>query len=203
MGETNEYRWMRPLAVFAVGFVVTTAFQAHPGPGLHGQHLAVSTALVIFAVGTIVIVRVADAPPALLLSLFVVVVLSAAALVGLQTSGPGFLGVFPAVSAAALRLPPLSGVAVAAVAAVALAVAWTSNGNHPVNGVILNEIGVAAFYVLARSARRLRDANQRSQGLIVELEASRAAQTEAAALGERQRLAREMHDVLAHSLSGL
>src|SRR5581483_12287950 len=36
-----------------------------------------------------------------------------------------------------------------------------------------------------------------------ELEASRAAQAEAAALGERQRLAREMHDLLAHSLSGL
>jgi signal transduction histidine kinase len=35
------------------------------------------------------------------------------------------------------------------------------------------------------------------------LEQTRAAQAEGAALAERQRLAREMHDVLAHSLSGL
>jgi signal transduction histidine kinase len=95
------------------------------------------------------------------------------------------------------------GIAVAAIAGAALAVAWAVNGNHPVTGVVLNEIGVGAFFVLATFARRLRDANERSQRLVVELEASRAAQAEAAALGERQRLAREMHDVLAHSLSGL
>jgi signal transduction histidine kinase len=64
-------------------------------------------------------------------------------------------------------------------------------------------MGVAAFYVLSTVARRLRAAHEQSQQLILELEASRAAQAEAAALGERQRLAREIHDVLAHSLSGL
>jgi signal transduction histidine kinase len=46
------------------------------------------------------------------------------------------------------------------------------------------------------SARNLRTAS-------TELEQTRAAQAQAAALAERQRLAREMHDVLAHSLSGL
>ena len=95
-------------------------------------------------------------------------------------------------SVAALRLPARLGIAVAAIAGAALAVAWAVNGNHPVTGVVLNEIGVAAFFVLATFARRLRDANERSQRLVVELEASRAAQAEAAALGERQRLAREM-----------
>jgi signal transduction histidine kinase len=92
---------------------------------------------------------------------------------------------------------------VAAIAGAALAFAWAINGNHPVSALVLNEMGVAAFFVLATFARRLREANERSQRLIVELDGSRAAQAEAAALGERQRLAREMHDVLAHSLSGL
>jgi signal transduction histidine kinase len=52
-------------------------------------------------------------------------------------------------------------------------------------------------------AIRLADANRRTQELLAELAASRDAQAQAAKLGERQRLAREMHDVLAHSLSGL
>jgi len=44
---------------------------------------------------------------------------------------------------------------------------------------------------------------QRAELLLRELEQTRAAQAQAATLAERQRLAREMHDVLAHSLSGL
>ena len=43
----------------------------------------------------------------------------------------------------------------------------------------------------------------RAEALVVELEESRAAQVQAAALAERGRLARDMHDVLAHSLSAL
>ena len=201
--DAATYRWMRPLAVFAVGFVVITAFQMHPAPGAHGQHLAVSVALVVFAAGTIAIVRLQQAPANAQMFLLIAVVLSAAALVGLQPNGPGFLGVFPAVSAAALRLPARSGAAVVAVAVAAMAVAWASGGHHPVAGVVFNEMGVAAFFLVATMARRLRESNAQARRLIVELEETRAAQAQAAALGERQRLAREMHDVLAHSLSGL
>jgi signal transduction histidine kinase len=197
------YRWMRPLAVLAVGFVGTTAFQTHPAPGAHGQHLAVSVALVVLAAATVAVLRWPLARQPALLPLLIVVVLSAGALVGLQPDGPGFLGVFPAVAAAALRLPAASSAAVAGTAVAGLAVAWALGGHRPVAGAVLNEFGVAAFYLLATFARRFREANEHAQRLIVELEESRDAQARAAALGERQRLAREMHDVLAHSLSGL
>lgn len=201
--DPPTYRWMRPLAIVAIGVVVTIAFQTDPAPGARGQHLAVSAALIVFAAATIAMVRLPLAPPAVQLPLMVAAVLSAAALVGLQPDGSGFLGVFPAVSAAALRLPARSGAAVTGLAVAALAVAWTLSGSHAVVGVVLNEFGVLAFYLLATFARRFREANARAQLLIVELEQTRAAQAQAAALGERQRLAREMHDVLAHSLSGL
>jgi signal transduction histidine kinase len=201
--DPAAYRWMRPLAVIAVGVVATAAFQTHPEPGVHGQHLAVSVALVVFAVGTMAVVRLSAAAPQVQLPLLVLDVLSAATLVALQPNGPGFLGVFPAVSAAALRLPSRSSAAVAGIAIAALAFAWALGGHHPAAGVILNEFGVAGFFLLATIARRFREANERSHQLIVELEETRAAQAQAAALGERQRLAREMHDVLAHSLSGL
>ncbi len=57
-------------------------------------------------------------------------------------------------------------------------------------------LGAIPWFLLMRVLRTLRD--QRD-----ELATSRAAEAQAAAAAERGRLAREMHDVLAHSLSAL
>jgi signal transduction histidine kinase len=62
---------------------------------------------------------------------------------------------------------------------------------------------IGAFYGMMYLAFRLGEANQQAERLLVELRESQAAQARAAGMAERQRLAREMHDVLAHSLSGL
>jgi signal transduction histidine kinase len=91
---------------------------------------------------------------------------------------------------------------VVVVAIGALAVGW-STGHPHISGLIQVGIGIVAFAVVSTFARRLGEVNEQAGALIVELEQTRAAQAQAAALGERQRLAREMHDVLAHSLSGL
>src|SRR5215831_2684344 len=96
---------MRPLAVAAIALVVAGAFNTKPAPGLGGDRAAVSVALIAFAAGTIIVVRLREAPTTVLLPMMAVVVVAAATLVGLQPDGPGFLGVFPAVSIAALRLP--------------------------------------------------------------------------------------------------
>ena len=61
----------------------------------------------------------------------------------------------------------------------------------------------AAFYGMLYLAFRLAEANKQAERLLAELKESQAAQARATGLSERQRLAREMHDVLAHSLSGL
>jgi signal transduction histidine kinase len=198
------FRWMRPLAIAAIAVVVIGAFQTEPGPGAGGEHLGVSLALIVFTVGTLAFAILPSSESRALFPLLVAVVLAAAALVGLQPNGPGFLGVFPAVAAAALLLAPRPAGVVASLAVMALAAAWALGGGHrPVIGIVLNEFGVVAFFLLAVFARRYREANERAHWLILELNETRAAQAQAAALAERQRLAREMHDVLAHSLSGL
>jgi signal transduction histidine kinase len=199
-----SYRAMRLLGLAAIAVVLIGAFNSAPAPGLHGDRLSVSIAVTVFTLGTITLVRLTHASDALLVSLLSVVVLAAAVLVGLQPNGPGFLGVFPAVSVAALRLALPAAAGVAGLGVGALAAAWSvGRSSHPAIGIVLNAFGVLAFFVLALFVRRHREANDRARQLIAELNETRAAQARAAALAERQRLAREMHDVLAHSLSGL
>src|SRR5437763_13156050 len=107
---------MRLLAIAAVAVVVTAVFNTNPRPGVRADHLAVTVAVVLFAAGTVAVVRAHDASPTVLLPLMAMVVIAAAALVGFQPRGPGFLGVFPAVSAAALRLPTRAATVVAGAA---------------------------------------------------------------------------------------
>jgi signal transduction histidine kinase len=201
--EQVAYLSIRVLAVAAIAFVVTTSLQARPAPGGHGAALGVAAALIVFCGATIAAMWLTQAGPALRLAVLLAAVVSAAALIGLQGNGAAFLGVFPAVCLAALILPVRLSAAVAGVAMGAVSVAWVLNGGAPIAGIVLNDFGILAFFLLSLFARRLRESNQRAELLLAELEQTRAAQAQAAALAERQRLAREMHDVLAHSLSGL
>ncbi len=201
--EQAAYLSIRVLAVAAIAFVVITSFQARPAPGSHSAALGVAVALIVFCGATIAAMWLTQAAPAVQLAVLLVAVVSAAALIGLQGNSAAFLGVFPAVCLAALVLPVRLSAFVAAVAAAAVSVAWLANGRTPIAGIVLNDFGILAFFLLSLFARRLRESNQRAELLLAELEQTRAAQAQAAALAERQRLAREMHDVLAHSLSGL
>jgi signal transduction histidine kinase len=193
----------RLLAAAALAFVIVATFTSHPAPGGHGTSLGVATALFVFSAASVGVIRLTQARPAVKLALLLMGVLSAGMLIGLQPNGPGFLGVFVAVSAAALRLPVRLSAVVLAVAVVAVAVAGSVGPHWPFTGLVLDEFGVVAFYLVAMFARRLRESNEHAERLLAELEETRRAQAEGAALAERQRLAREMHDVLAHSLSGL
>jgi signal transduction histidine kinase len=65
--------------------------------------------------------------------------------------------------------------------------------------------GLGAWALASRSVEQaaFQAEHDRALALLAEVEATRQAQREAAAAEERNRIAREMHDVLAHSLAGL
>jgi signal transduction histidine kinase len=201
--EKTAYLWIRLLGVAAIAFVVTTSFSARPPPGGHGQALGVAFALIVFCCATAAAMWLTPPSPAVQLAVLLLAVAGAAALIGLQGNGAGFLGVFPAVCLAGFVLPARLSAVVAGAAIGAVSAAWVSNGRAPIAGIVLNDFGILAFYLLSLFARRLRQSNQRAEALLTELEQTRAAHAQAATLAERQRVAREMHDVLAHSLSGL
>jgi signal transduction histidine kinase len=133
----------------------------------------------------------------------VVLVASAALLMGLRLDGPGLAGLLAGLVLLAPRVPDRFPVAlsVAGITGLAGVVVVVSHGSP--TEALLSAIAIIGFPGMTLLARRLGQANAQAERLLIELEGTRAAQARAAGLAERQRLAREMHDVLAHSLVGL
>lgn len=196
-------RWLRPVGFAVAAVVLIAGSAAHPHPGVHGDRLGVLLALIGFAIGTAGVIRPQQASAAAQAPFFALLIASSATLVWLQPTGLGFLGIFVAVSTAATRMRGRIGAATAAAAVACLAVAGAAASHRSAASILSIELGVIAFYLLAMFANRLREGQEQAQRLLIQLEQTRAAQAHAAALAERHRLAREMHDVLAHSLSGL
>ncbi|MEV8096129.1 histidine kinase [Kitasatospora sp. NPDC085879] len=95
---------------------------------------------------------------------------------------------------ALVRLPLAAGVAVAGAALASYAL---MNGEPLVAG-LTTAAGLGLLGYLLRLDAEARGTQRR---LLEQERAARAAEAESAALGERARIAREIHDVLAHSLS--
>jgi signal transduction histidine kinase len=122
----------------------------------------------------------------------------------LAPSSGAVIGVISAIVIGALRLPARHAAIAAAVLGAAFLVAygfgtqWSSLGSLAFTGS-----GLAFAYLPTASVRRIREERERAEALLEQLQQSRAMEIERAALTERTRIAREIHDVLAHTLSAL
>jgi len=103
-----------------------------------------------------------------------------------------------------LRLRSALGVTGAIFATYSLRQLWAPGGLQDNWIGIAFNLGFLVFaFMLLYGARRLRDEQFRVRALLAELEARRDRDLEAAKVEERTRLARDIHDVLAHSLTAL
>jgi signal transduction histidine kinase len=141
--------------------------------------------------------------PRALAPLLVGVGLSGAALQLIHPEGPGFVLAYMAMGGLGLGLPRRLAVRMAVVVAAAAAAAEAATNPHPAAAALSLLAGCAALFLATLFASASRDAHAQSQALLEQEAATRAAREQAAVLNERQRLARELHDVLAHTLSGL
>ena len=129
--------------------------------------------------------------------------LAGAALDLLQPAGPGFVLAYMAIGALGVALPRRVALGCGAVVLAAAAGAEAYESDHPVAAGLTLLSGGAFFFVCATLAAISRDARAQAEALVAQEAATRGAREEAARLAERGRLARELHDVLAHTLSGL
>ncbi|WP_370350648.1 sensor histidine kinase [Catenulispora sp. EB89] len=183
---------------------IAISLRTDPHPGRHGAGLVVSVALGALVVGLLGSVVNLEAPVRRLIPLVAVLAAGSFTLLWVQQRGNAGLpgaGTLLLIAAARLFQRPR---ALAAVTVAVFAVVTAEAQRH----TSLAQSAVLCFPIVAvclmmAMFQRLRDAKCKAQALLAELEQSRDAQARAAAMAERQHLAREMHDVLAHSLSGL
>jgi signal transduction histidine kinase len=187
------------------------AWRSDPRPGLHGIPLAIAVTIACFLAAILALARfgspLAPLPgvqPRAYLPALALLALSGGTLTLLQPSGPGIVGPVLLVAIAVRVLPRRIAVLVLAACLGFLAViaAMGKAGWGGLNGGA-GLLVLVTIYVASLSARRVQEQEEQEERLLAELEESRKTGLRAAALAERQRLAREMHDVLAHSLSGL
>lgn len=179
--------------VYLVVFIIS-GFTTRPHPGLSGRGLVVLLAMAGFIAAVIATQPRAAVPQARRIALLMLVTVASAVLCvvqphGIWAAGPFFVGIV-----AAIRLPRVAGVITLGASLVILVVVSAVSGHG--GGAISLIIGTIPWFFVIRLMRDTREQH-------VALLAAQAAEARSAAAAERGRIAREMHDVLAHSLSAL
>lgn len=125
------------------------------------------------------------------------------AMQALSLSGTGLLMVIVALSQASRFTAPLGpGLAAAIGLGYEAAIVATARTVDP-GGLLASTSGLVFAYLASSGYRRLRQEKRKTEALLQEVLAGRDARIRAATLDERTRIAREIHDILAHTLSAL
>ena len=198
----RQGRQLAPLRLWVVAIVVLVALTSKPGIGLSGRHLALAICLVVYLIEIIgwpilrrdgVAARVGE---------LAVLGASSIAIVVLQPNGVSELPGSAVVFIAGVSLSPAFAVAVGAAVTAGVAIAVGLAGGSSAD-IAASALLCAVLGITGALLRRYRLSQEATELLLARLEDARDDQARAAAAEERASIARELHDVLAHSLSGL
>jgi signal transduction histidine kinase len=196
---------LRPLGLVFLAVVITVSAQAHPAPALRGAGLGVALTLAVYAaaVATAISVGWARRGAAAQVAVSGLIGGCGVALAVLQPTGPVEIAASMGVWIAAVRLPPVPAAAVTGAITAALAVAVGLTAHPAAQSAVTATLLCLLLAVTGQFIRRGRESQDRTELLLAQLQDARDGEAAAAALAERSRIAGELHDVLAHSLSGL
>jgi signal transduction histidine kinase len=194
---------LRPLGLLVIAAVAVSAISGHPAPAAHGRGLGVAAALVVFTTALAFAARVGFVARRIAVQAVAIAAMGAAgvALVALQPRGATELAGGAAVWMAVARLPLAAGAALAAVTTAGLGLAEALGGGTAA-AVAANLLLCALLALVAYFVKQARASQETTESLLAQLEDARDQQLEGATLAERGRIAAELHDVLAHALSG-
>ena len=183
--------------------VVLGSVNSQPVPGLHGKALAVTLALIVFGATLLIAIRDGFPEQPLALQVGAIAAMGAAGITiaGLQVKGVTGVAAGVAVFIAMTRLPLSAGLAIGGLVTAGLGAVMALVGNSS-SAVAAAVLVTALLGAVALFLKRSRESQDQTELLFAQLEDARDEQTRAAAVAERGRIASELHDVLAHSLSG-
>jgi signal transduction histidine kinase len=194
---------LRPLGLAVIAVVVVGTVNGDPQPAAQGSGLGVTLALVVYAASLATVIGSWFVERGLGFQAAMIAAMGAAgvALAALQPHGPAGLAVGAAVWMAVARLPMAFAIVLGTATIVALDVASALAGSSS-SAVLASTLLSALIGLIAYFLKQAREGQDRTELLLAQLEDAREQQTRAAAIAERSRIASELHDVLAHSLSG-
>jgi signal transduction histidine kinase len=185
----------RVFGVVLLAACIAVTFSTHPYPRFHGRDAIVLASFVGMIAAAIAAhpERQNVAPRQVVLALTGVII-GAGVLGSAQPHGIWIVGPYYVVIVGALKLDRRTSWLLLAAAVIPFFAGYLAKGQ--VAGGLTFLSGIIPWFLAMRLLRHVSD--QRNA-----LQASREAEAKAAAAAERGRLSREMHDVLAHSLSAL
>ena len=120
-----------------------------------------------------------------------------------QADGPGFVAGYVSLVGLGLRTPRRVAVLAGIPVVAAIATEETYGSTHPATTSLAVLFASGLLFAVSAFAAVSQDARRHAEVLLAHQAATGEARQRAAALAERSRLARDLHDVLSHSLSAL
>ena len=188
-------RALRALGLVAMATVIVSTFFTDPKPGFEGDGPLVILAIAMLTGGLVLAYRRFEWFEGARVSGLALVGVATLIFASVQPDSAGYAGVYFVMAIGGIRLSRDSAILICGGTVGGLVLIQLIERENPavIAGLLFS---VLPWFLIMRLIRRLAQRNR-------ELEDSRAAHAQAAALSERGRVARELHDVLAHSLSAL
>ena len=190
---------------FGLAVVVVTVWLASPRPGSDGPRgLAVAVVLALSAAAWVAWLLSGATGDRRRLSLVSLIVMGAAGgvLAGLSPNSPAVAVGCAACFSAGVRLRTEVSLAIVAETIAGLLIAGLVTG-APAGALLGYSFAFAGLWSVALTRRQFAVRAEQAEQMLAETRRAREAETHAAALAERARIARDIHDVLAHSLAAV
>ena len=189
---------IRLAALVLIGYSV---LHSHHHPGVSGRGLVVSVSLAACAVAWLAWTIRPNSDQGVTPEVYVLAV-AGGVLAGAAPDSAASGFVFVAAAAAALRVKLERAFIVVAVGVLALGAAFLAY-NGSALGLLAYTLGFVATAFAASNSRQSSQRAEQAELLLAQTQRSHEEQLRSARLEESTRIAREIHDVLAHTLAGL
>jgi signal transduction histidine kinase len=190
---------------FGLIAVIVSVSLADPGPGTPGPRgVIVAVTLALSSAGWVAWLVSGSTGQRRMLSLGSLVVMAGAGgvLAGVTPSSPAIAVACAAAFSAGVRLNTGASLGITA-EAVSAFVITALLANQPTGVVLGFPFAFAGLWSVAMTRREYLVRAEQAERTLAETRRAREAETHAAALAERARIARDIHDVLAHSLAAV